>query len=73
MLPETDEEEAVLVAEKLREVISMGDYKISREVTCSFGVATHIDEENLDSMIARADRYLYKAKKEGKNRVVSHL
>ncbi|MDM5264729.1 diguanylate cyclase [Sulfurovum sp. XTW-4] len=73
MLPETDEEEAVLVAEKLREVISMGDYQIAREVTCSFGVATHIDEENLDSMIARADRYLYKAKKEGKNRVVSHL
>ncbi len=73
MLPETSGDEAVLVAEKLREVISMGDYKISNTVTCSFGVASHTVDENLDSMIARADSYLYKAKKEGKNRVVSHL
>jgi diguanylate cyclase (GGDEF)-like protein len=73
MLPETNEDEAVLVAEKLREVISMGDFKISRSVTCSFGVATYIDDENLDSMIARADTHLYEAKKEGKNRVVSYL
>lgn len=71
MLPETNGDEAVLVAEKLREVISMGDYKISSTVTSSLGVATHAEDENLDSMIARADRYLYKAKKEGKNRVVS--
>lgn len=71
MLPETNGDEAALVAEKLREVISMGEYKISSPVTCSFGVATHIDDENLDSMIARADSYLYKAKKEGKNKVVS--
>jgi len=71
MLPETDGDEAVLVAEKLREVITMGDYKISNLLTCSFGVATHVDDETLDSMIARSDRHLYKAKKEGKNRVVS--
>lgn len=73
MLPDTNEDEAVLVAEKLREVISMGDYKISRSVTCSFGVATYIHDENLDSMIARADTHLYQAKKEGKNRVMSSL
>lgn len=73
MLPETNRDEAVFVAEKLREVISMGDYKISSTVTCSFGVATYADDENLHSMIARADSYLYKAKKEGKNRVVSEV
>lgn len=72
MLPETNANEAALVAEKLREVISLGEYKISSSVTCSFGVATYADNEKLDSMIARADRYLYQAKKEGKNRVVAY-
>jgi len=73
MLPETNGDEAVLVAEKLREAISMGGYDISSAVTCSFGVATYVEDESLHSMIARADTYLYKAKKEGKNRVVSYL
>ncbi|UPT77433.1 diguanylate cyclase [Sulfurovum sp. XGS-02] len=73
MLPETNGEEAVLVAEKLREVISMDEYRIPSIVTCSFGVATCVNDDNLESMIARADACLYKAKKEGKNRVVSHL
>ncbi len=73
MLPETNKEEAALVAEKLREVISMDMYNIPSTVTCSFGVASREDDENFESMIARADACLYKAKKEGKNRVVSNL
>jgi diguanylate cyclase (GGDEF)-like protein len=73
MLPEANGEEAVSVAEKLREVISMDAYNIPSTVTGSFGVATREDDENIESMISRADACLYKAKKEGKNRVVSYL
>ncbi len=73
MLPEANGEEAVSVAEKLRKVISLDAYNIPSTVTGSFGVATREDDENIESMIARADSCLYKAKKEGKNRVVSYV
>jgi diguanylate cyclase (GGDEF)-like protein len=38
-------------------------------VTCSFGVAQHTPGLNERELFAAADRALYRAKREGKNRV----
>ena len=63
-----DLESAKAVAEKLRSKIE----KLNTEgikVTCSFGVSQMKDEEDLQELISRSDKALYKAKKLGKNRV----
>ena len=38
-------------------------------VTCSFGVAEHRPGNDVRELVASADRALYRAKREGKNRV----
>ena len=38
-------------------------------VTCSFGVAQHLAGAGEQELFAAADRALYRAKREGKNRV----
>lgn len=76
VLPETSTEEALLVAEKLRETIEHARFKDSRGeyyVTSSFGQAcsTPAIEDNFskNSFIGQADQALYEAKEKGRNRV----
>jgi len=40
-------------------------------VTISAGVATLRPDENSDSLLARADRALYEAKAQGRNRILN--
>ncbi|MFT7880779.1 MAG: diguanylate cyclase [Sulfurimonas sp.] len=72
LLPDTHLESAELLAEKLRRKIESTDFDISQPVTCSFGVTHYLVPEMVDVMIARADKNLYQAKEEGKNRVISN-
>ena len=72
ILPETDIDSALLVAERLRKAvqsqqISFKDKTIA--VTMSFGVACLPSNQNLssDSFIKLADDALYKAKRKGRN------
>ena len=69
LLPETTQEEAVVVAQRiLQRVAEPVDGLPS--ITASIGLATNRpDEEQVDALLARADRALYKAKDEGRNRV----
>ncbi|MFN4070709.1 MAG: GGDEF domain-containing protein [Thermus caldifontis] len=61
LLPWTEGEEAVRVAERLRAGLS------GVGITGSFGVAVY--RGDLQDLFQRADRALYRAKEEGKNRV----
>ncbi|XPV76271.1 MAG: GGDEF domain-containing protein [Desulfovibrio sp.] len=58
------------IADKLREMIEFGVFS-SKElsITCSFGIATSMDEDRLTDLIHRADKALYEAKSKGKNTV----
>jgi diguanylate cyclase (GGDEF)-like protein len=69
LLPYTDSDGAVTLAERLRHKIQMHPFSIVNALTCSFGVALFHAEENEDSFVRRADEALYEAKKNGRNRV----
>ncbi len=73
VLPNTDLDKAMLIAEKIRTKFKNIDYKYKNRailVTGSFGVSQNLDSDtNLDEIYARADKALYKAKSSGKNRV----
>jgi len=76
-LPETDLDGALHLSERLRRVISEKKFDIGTKkikITASFGVAGFDsgnagDEISFDTLINHADKYLYKAKNEGRNRV----
>lgn len=70
IFPETSLEGAVVVAEKIREMVSC--LSLDREIffTVSIGVAELTDfNSDLDSLIKHADIAMYKAKNGGRNRV----
>lgn len=71
LCPGNDLDEAVAFAEKLREIIPGVTGDNSSAVTVSFGVAQFQKDETGEAFLARADKALYKAKKQGRNRVVS--
>jgi diguanylate cyclase (GGDEF)-like protein len=75
LLPETNMDEAIVVAERIRENISnqsitFEDQQIS--ITISIGVSSYdVGDKSIDSIIQRADQALYQAKNQGRNRVVA--
>jgi diguanylate cyclase (GGDEF)-like protein len=77
MLPETDRDTAVQVAERLRTTISGHRTKINDievDITVSIGVATKDEHTtHMEALIARADQALYIAKHKGRNRVAISL
>jgi diguanylate cyclase (GGDEF)-like protein len=75
ILPETDMEGALLLAERLRAATSEFPFDMPPEnlrVTCSLGVAQRTpDDRDGGALLARADGALYSAKRGGRDRVVS--
>jgi len=74
ILPQTSKKEAFLLAEQLRKKIQ--DYPFlyeeimpDKRITISCGIATFPEDGNNNSeLISSADKYLYEAKSQGKNR-----
>lgn len=67
--PETGLVEAGELAERLCALIRSQPFPPASHVTASFGVATLQPGESLESLVARADAALYRAKANGRERV----
>lgn len=72
LMPDTTSEMARMVGERLRLAIASADarYADGRPLTASIGVAVAAVSDTVDSLLARADRALYQAKAQGRNRVI---
>ncbi|AIY42844.1 GGDEF domain protein [Collimonas arenae] len=75
LLPEIDLGQGNAVAEKLRTEIEACHFKLDGgaviKVTASFGVVAFDGDDTLESLIARADLALYKAKNGGRNMIMT--
>jgi len=69
--PETTLEDAKALAEKLRKEIESFLFEEGFSITCSFGVTIAKPEDTKETILKRVDEALYKAKREGRNRVVA--
>jgi two-component system, cell cycle response regulator len=76
VMPETDMAVAAMVAERLRRRIAAESFAIQKgsrtiPVTISIGIAAlRGRDDNAASLLKRADQALYRAKRDGRNRVV---
>lgn len=71
LLPETELEEAMVVAQRIRAMCAGGAETV-KGATCSVsvGVASTLDDrDTVDALLARADAAVYRAKANGRNRV----
>jgi diguanylate cyclase (GGDEF)-like protein len=67
---DTKIEQASLIADKTREIIASFVFSENIHVTASFGVATLNANETLEQLFNNADKALYEAKHQGRNKVV---
>jgi two-component system cell cycle response regulator len=77
VMPETDMAVATTVAERLRRRIALEPFPVEQgkraiEVTISIGIAAlEKADDNATNILKRADQALYRAKRDGRNRVVA--
>lgn len=70
ILPETSLDGACILAERTRQAIADADWPL-RAITVSIGLASWQPGMTIADLINAADQQLYKAKQQGRNRVVS--
>ena len=77
VMPDTEVSFAYAVSERLRKEVESVPFPIGRaphklNITVSMGIAVSGDDgDNADALLHRADQALYRAKNEGRNRVVA--
>ncbi|MFC0445986.1 GGDEF domain-containing protein [Pseudidiomarina halophila] len=71
VLPEHTRQQAVMHAERIRNVIAAFEFHAGIRITASFGVASYRAEDDASSIIRRVDKALYAAKAQGRNRTIS--
>lgn len=75
LLPQTSLEDSIKVAERLRVEISNTSVVLENgevKFTSSFGVVS-ANKSNIDDLLIKADRALYRAKESGRNRVCTFI
>ncbi len=73
ILPETNRESALFVAEKIRKRIEHQVYIENEKVTISLGAESYQSEFDFNSFYTTVDAFLYKSKNSGKNCVHSSI
>ena len=68
MLPQTNIDQAVLVAEKLRATVEKHKFDTVKHVTCSIGVSQFHKNEDKETLLKELIKYT-KAKHNGRNKV----
>lgn len=68
--PNTNETQAVALAERVRKSISQYDFEHTGQRTASLGVSIVKTSDTFETLNSRADSALYEAKKNGRNKVV---
>jgi two-component system cell cycle response regulator len=76
VMPDTDLSFAYMVAERLRQSVADAPFMVSATskqvpVTISIGVASSSNGDTPEVLLKRADQALYRAKRDGRNRVVA--
>jgi two-component system cell cycle response regulator len=77
VMPDTDIAIAQVVAERIRRTIAAEPFPIHKgtrqiDVTISIGLAARLDQaDTAETILKRADQALYRAKRDGRNRVVA--
>lgn len=73
LMPETTAEQAFKVLDKIRSAVGKTPFRFKEDpvqITISFGMSAFVQEDTLESAFERADKALYKAKSEGRNRCI---
>ncbi|WP_314588527.1 diguanylate cyclase [Paenibacillus terrigena] len=74
LMPDTTDQEAYIVAERIRERMETSISPIGRPVTLSIGISSNAEgsEDKMERLLKKADEALYAAKHAGRNRVVMY-
>lgn len=72
VMPGATRDIALTVGERLRLAVQLGNMKYANgsPVTASIGVAAAAVGDTVETLLARADRALYEAKRQGRNRII---
>src|SRR5204863_420821 len=77
LLPETNNKGALEMAERIRKAVELARFSVrdgESNVTVSLGVSSYPEDGgNLDVILEKADKAMYRAKQKGRNRVVSYM
>ena len=74
-MPNTDLKNACVVAEKIRKLVEDNGIEVEGkkiDITVSLGLSELSENDDINTLIKRADTALYKAKETGRNRSVAY-